>query len=183
MRNKEYTKSKLIDAVGTIIRKYGFTKLGVTRVALEAGVSKVLIYRYFGSFSELVKAYLQENDFLKDYLSEDPDEEDQSLSLREKVYKILAEQFNSFYKHCELEARLVIEISNDKVMFKSIPREEALAGQQGCSGVVSTLLLAGTDYLILAGQEGLKAQDPEADSTRKSDLLQSIGQIVEWPLG
>lgn len=49
-KNKEQTKRRLIDAVGEIFRTSGYPGLGVNKVAKAAGVSKELIYRYFGSF-------------------------------------------------------------------------------------------------------------------------------------
>ena len=54
---------KLITAVGTLLAGNGFTGLGVNAVAREAGVDKVLIYRYFGGLPELITAYGQEGDF------------------------------------------------------------------------------------------------------------------------
>lgn len=51
------------------------------------------------------------------------------------------------------------------------------------SNVVSALLLPVTDHLILSGHYGSKTPHAEIDSTRKSDLQQAIGQIVEWSLG
>ncbi|MBI9092745.1 MAG: TetR/AcrR family transcriptional regulator [Desulfobacterium sp.] len=60
---KEITKQKLIDAVGKILAKEGFKGLGVNKVAREAGVDKVLVYRYFGGLAPLVLAYSQTRDF------------------------------------------------------------------------------------------------------------------------
>ena len=54
-RNKEQTKDKLLEAVRAIIRKEGFQNIGVNKVAKEAGVDKVLIYRYFGNLEGLLK--------------------------------------------------------------------------------------------------------------------------------
>ncbi|MCP4119661.1 MAG: TetR/AcrR family transcriptional regulator [Desulfobacteraceae bacterium] len=60
---KEITKQKLIDAVGRILSKEGFKGLGVNKVAREAGMDKVLVYRYFGGLPQLVLAYSQTGDF------------------------------------------------------------------------------------------------------------------------
>jgi AcrR family transcriptional regulator len=48
IKNKELTKRKLIDAVGEVFPKEGHTGLGVNKVAKQAGVTKKLIYDYFG---------------------------------------------------------------------------------------------------------------------------------------
>ena len=63
IRNRERTMNKLLEAVGEIIRTEGHTKLGVNHVARTAGVSKKLIYRYFGSLNELIEMYIRTKDF------------------------------------------------------------------------------------------------------------------------
>lgn len=62
-KDKEYTKQKLLTAVGIVIDREGFEKVGVNAVANEAKVSKILIYRYFGSLDDLIIEYLSVNDF------------------------------------------------------------------------------------------------------------------------
>lgn len=62
-KDREATKKKLLDAVGIVINKVGFEKVGVNAVANEAKVSKILIYRYFESLDNLIIEYLSENDF------------------------------------------------------------------------------------------------------------------------
>ncbi|QQD13154.1 TetR/AcrR family transcriptional regulator [Sphingobacterium sp. UDSM-2020] len=74
IRNKERTKDKLIEAVGELIIKEGYTSLGVNKVAKLAKVDKQLIYRYFGSLDELINAYFRRKDFwinLNNVISED----------------------------------------------------------------------------------------------------------------
>ena len=62
-RNREATRARLIQAVGTLLAREGFTRLGVNAVAREAGVDKVLIYRYFGGMPELMAAFGREGNF------------------------------------------------------------------------------------------------------------------------
>ena len=61
LRDKQVTRRKIIDAVGTILAKHGLDKLGINSVAREAGVDKVLIYRYFGGLEQLLKAFAEES--------------------------------------------------------------------------------------------------------------------------
>ena len=65
-RRKE-TELALVAAVGTLLRRDGFGAIGVNAVAREAGVDKVLIYRYFGGLSELLRAYGESADFWPSY--------------------------------------------------------------------------------------------------------------------
>ena len=62
-RNREATRARLIQAVGTLLAREGFKGLGVNAVAREAGVDKVLIYRYFGGLSDLIVAFGREGNF------------------------------------------------------------------------------------------------------------------------
>ena len=62
-RNREVTRQMLIKAVGELLSREGFTGLGVNAVARQAGVDKVLIYRYFGGLPGLISAFGQEGDF------------------------------------------------------------------------------------------------------------------------
>jgi len=76
-RDKTATKARLLDAVGTILAREGFGALGVNAVAHEAGVDKVLIYRYFGGMTDLLHAFGQSGDFwptIAEVLGDDPSE-------------------------------------------------------------------------------------------------------------
>ncbi|XXJ19441.1 TetR/AcrR family transcriptional regulator [Desulfovibrio caledoniensis] len=57
IRNKEITKEKLVKAVGKVLAKVGFQRLGVNMIAREAGVDKKLIYRYYQGLEGLVAEY------------------------------------------------------------------------------------------------------------------------------
>ena len=63
IRDRETTRARLIEAVGTLLAREGFKGLGVNAVAREAGVDKVLIYRYFGGLPELIFAFGREGNF------------------------------------------------------------------------------------------------------------------------
>ncbi len=62
-RDREATRKRLLQAVGTILARQGFATIGVNAVAREARVDKVLIYRYFGSLQGLIGAFGREGDF------------------------------------------------------------------------------------------------------------------------
>jgi AcrR family transcriptional regulator len=62
-RDSDTTRRLLIKAVGELLAEKGFAHLGVNAVARQAGVDKVLIYRYFGGLPGLIKAFGQEEDF------------------------------------------------------------------------------------------------------------------------
>ena len=74
-RDKEATKLRLVGAVGSLLAREGFGSLGVNAVATEAGVDKVLIYRYFGGMDDLLAAFGRSSDFwptIDEVIGEDP---------------------------------------------------------------------------------------------------------------
>lgn len=62
-RNRQATERHLLEAVGGLLAREGFASLGVNSVAREAGVDKVLIYRYFGGMPALLKAFADSEAF------------------------------------------------------------------------------------------------------------------------
>jgi len=58
-RDSTKTKERLLEAVDDVLARDGFNGLGINALAREAGVDKVLIYRYFGGLSGLLKAYAE----------------------------------------------------------------------------------------------------------------------------
>jgi AcrR family transcriptional regulator len=56
-RNREQTTARIVAAVGEVLARDGFGGIGVNAIAKQAGVDKVLIYRYFGGLPELLKAW------------------------------------------------------------------------------------------------------------------------------
>lgn len=64
-RDRKRTEKRLVEAAIDIIRREGFSALGINAIADRAGVSKVLIYRYFGNLSGLYRAVADELDPLQ----------------------------------------------------------------------------------------------------------------------
>ncbi len=62
-RDVPATKRRLVKAALEVLAQEGFQKLGVNRVAREAGVDKVLIYRYFGGLEGLLEQAAASADF------------------------------------------------------------------------------------------------------------------------
>lgn len=59
-RDRETTRTKLMDAVERIAIRDGFEACGVNAIAQEAAVDKVLIYRYFGGVDGLLSSVIAE---------------------------------------------------------------------------------------------------------------------------
>jgi AcrR family transcriptional regulator len=61
-RDREKTAEHILAAVGEVLTTRGFRELGINAVARQAGVDKVLIYRYFGGLSGLLQAFAEDGD-------------------------------------------------------------------------------------------------------------------------
>jgi AcrR family transcriptional regulator len=56
-RDRAATEERILAAVGEVLARDGFGAVGVNAIAREAGVDKVLIYRYFGGLPELLRTW------------------------------------------------------------------------------------------------------------------------------
>ncbi len=63
IRDREETKKRILEAVGSILEKRGFNNIGINNIAREAGIDKVLIYRYFGGLPELLHKFAEQGNF------------------------------------------------------------------------------------------------------------------------
>ena len=60
-RDRLATRDDILAAVGRLLARDGFGSVGINAIAREAGVDKVLIYRYFGGLDALLEAWGHRN--------------------------------------------------------------------------------------------------------------------------
>ena len=105
-RDRAATEDRILEAVGAVLARDGFSALGVNAIAKQAGVDKVLIYRYFGGLPELLRAWGESGRFwpsVDELLRREPG----------LLGKPAAERYTRFFEHFidELRARpLTLEI-------------------------------------------------------------------------
>ncbi|GAB3932548.1 TetR/AcrR family transcriptional regulator [Larkinella terrae] len=58
-RNRAQTSQRIINALEEVIAEKGIEGIGINRISEKAGVSKVLIYRYFGGLDGLLTHYIK----------------------------------------------------------------------------------------------------------------------------
>lgn len=99
-RSRYNTEQRLIQSVGEIIKKEGYTKLNIQNIAKQAGVDRKLIYTYFGSLDQLVEEYFKTRDYwtslsekIADILQANDNKIDENLT-----YNIIEKQYFSFLK-------------------------------------------------------------------------------------
>jgi AcrR family transcriptional regulator len=178
-RDREATRERILAAVGEVLARDGFTGLGVNAVAREAGVDKVLIYRYFGGLPELLRAWGGSGRFwprVQDLLGDDPQA---VLALP------LAQRWALFFDHFIAALRerpLTLEVlaaevqaRNELTAILEAEREQwgeeatrVLGGEQMAQQPwlldLTVLLVAGVQYLLLRSRRlrvfgGLDLQD------------------------
>lgn len=159
-RNTVAVKLDLLEAVGTILKEQGFSKLGITLVAEEAGVDKTVIYRNFKNFDNLLEAYVEKQDFwlrgLKEY------GENKIENKREFLKKLLVEQFNTIYSSKEQQQLLIwglaekgsyassTSLKREILSEKLNKQHEALLNDYGVNfNFLPALMISGIYYLIL----------------------------------
>lgn len=116
-RDRQRTQQKLVQAAIDIVRERGFTGLGINAIAERAGVSKVLLYRYFGDLSGLYRAVAEEVDPLQSQAAHRLlSELDPSLPPDEVIRRVVVELHRAI-KHDELTKNLLIwELSNQNTI-------------------------------------------------------------------
>ena len=58
-RNRADTTQRIVDALEQLLAQQGLPGVGISAIAEKANVSKVLIYRYFGSLEGLLEYYVK----------------------------------------------------------------------------------------------------------------------------
>lgn len=90
IKNRQTTESNLIKAVAELVEESGFEGLGINAIAAKAGVSKMLIYRYFDSLDGLIAAYIRQHDYWINFNEQIPDEEHIGEFIKEMFKKQIA---------------------------------------------------------------------------------------------
>jgi AcrR family transcriptional regulator len=90
-RDRKATEEAIISAFETVLLRDGVQGLGVNAVAQEAGVNKVLIYRYFGDFPGLARTWASASSFWPselELIGNDP-QSFENLEVRDRVRSVL----------------------------------------------------------------------------------------------
>jgi AcrR family transcriptional regulator len=167
-RDRAATEERILAAVGEVLARDGFAALGVNAIAKQAGVDKVLIYRYFGGLPELLRTWGASGRFwprVADLLGDDP---------RALLALPPAERYARFFRHFVDELRrrpLTLEVlaaevveRNELTAILEAEREawgdeatrvlggEAFASRPYLRGA-TLLLVAGVQYLLLRSRK------------------------------
>ena len=108
-KNRLTTEQNLLRAVNEVVEQGGFEALGINAIATKAGVSKVLIYRYFNSLEGLIAAYITQYDFWINLNLELPGKE----QLGDFIKAMFANQITSLRENYALRRLYRWELATD----------------------------------------------------------------------
>jgi len=150
-RDREATKARLLAAVGVVLARDGFATLGVNAVAKEAGVDKVLLYRYFGGLPELLREWGASGRFWPSL--------EELVGARPKDFLALpaAERYARFFDHFidALRARpLTVEILAAEIAERN-ELAAILESEREAWGAQASRLLAGKEFARRPELQGL----------------------------
>jgi AcrR family transcriptional regulator len=192
-RNSQETRKKILAAVGQLLAHSGGRGVGINAIAREAGVDKVLIYRYFGGLPRLLRAYAEEGDSWPsaqellarvgeqgsrtdaEYAAEMLIEFGRAIRQRPVTQEIMRwelqernELTDALARYREEQALELLAVFGNK----GNPQQQAMAGVIG----------AGLTYLILRSKtvdvyNGLLLKDDE-DWSRIEDSIRTLAQLA-----
>lgn len=174
-KNRLTTEQNLLRAVNEIVEQGGFEALGINAIATKAGVSKMLIYRYFNSLDGLIAAYIAQYDFWINFNLELPDKE----HLGDFIKAIFANQITSLRESYALRRLYRWELATDNSFVAELRHRREEKGMQlvRCVSEISghpiedvaflaTLVTSSISYLTLLEENcpiynGIKIQQEE----------------------
>jgi AcrR family transcriptional regulator len=165
-RDVEATKRRLLDAVGAILARDGFSQLGVNAVAHEARTDKALIYRYFGGFGELLEAYAESASFWPtvEEMAGGPLDELAALPVAARVQRVVhhyVQQLRMRPVTLEILAWELSERNEVTIRLEGVRERRGLALMKALGGdlspgvdlaAIAAVLAGSVHYLLLRGR-------------------------------
>jgi len=188
----------MLAAVGEVLARDGFAAIGVNAIAREAGVDKVLIYRYFGGLPELLRAWGASGRFWPgvDELVADMPQPLASLPLHER-YALFFERFIDALRARPLTIEiLAAEIVTRNELTAILEAEREAWGAQAESTIggdawqrqpqlrgLTLLLVAGVQHLLVRARTisifgGLDLRSDAAWALLKASLRHMAWQML-----
>jgi AcrR family transcriptional regulator len=200
IRNKARTRLKMINAVGTVIKKKGYAGLNAKNIIVEAGVDRKLITLYFGGLDGLIDEYLRSRDYwmtkvgpvVAELLSNTP-QPGQS-----ETYKVLELFYDELKSSDDLRAILSLEVSQSHPRLRELSNSREKLGSQLFDliaakftntdiniNAVMGLLIAGVYYMQLHAHINgstfcnLSILEPQGENAVKASLSKILSLVFE----
>ena len=152
-KDRAATETRIYNAFLSVLKEKGPQGVGINAIAKEAGVSKELIYRYFGGLKGLLLKYAQNGDFFKTILDIEKSD-DVSLKDLDKFTLQATKELRENVLSQEILRWQLIENSEDtKELFKytntQISKAFPIQDEQSSLGPTLNLMIGGYIYLTL----------------------------------
>ncbi|MCZ4243528.1 TetR/AcrR family transcriptional regulator [Pedobacter punctiformis] len=198
LRNKDRTKKKLIDSVGSILKKEGFAGLNISKIAAKANLDRKLIYDYFGGVEGLIKEYLNTKDYWK-ISSNDVEDiiENGKLDFGKEFSKsFLEKQFDDLMENAEMRRIITWELSENSKPLKELVLNREQLGERILSQVtdeyfkdkdknfraIEAILVSSVYFLTLQAHMngstfcGIDIKQKEG----QAEIKKALKQIIDW---
>lgn len=167
IRDKDRTKNKMIQAVGKVLLKKGYTGLNASTIAKEAEVDKRLVWTYFGGLDPLVEEYISRRDFWKFTATDSINDllGTNNGIKKEQVSDLLKSQFETLLYDNVLQRLIHWELSENKSFLRNISNQREAIGEELFKHIahqfnnetkqiraITALLIGGIYYLALHGK-------------------------------
>jgi AcrR family transcriptional regulator len=196
VRDPDRMRHRLIEAIGEILEKQGFTGVRVNNIARHLDRDKNLVRYYFGNIQNLKKAFIMEKDYWPPFFERFKlDELSSRAEIKQLFIELMRENYEFFKGHKEMQKIIQWQINEDLPLLRNISDSRELEGEKLLmradkffkdTGVsfrsVICLLLGGIYYVVLhATTNGSKVCSVDITLPEDSDTLwRTIGQIIEW---
>ncbi|HTD98507.1 MAG TPA: TetR/AcrR family transcriptional regulator [Mucilaginibacter sp.] len=195
-RNPEDKISRLTGAVGETLKEKGYQGLGVNKIALRAGVSKPMVYEYFGNLNGLLKAYIgQKDSWLPYFASLELPDKSTTEELKNCFIQMLQDQFRYFHQEKEMQKLVHWQISEYNPLMRAACQNREREGvrllelaenhfrNSGISLKAVMAMLVGGIYFNVLHDSADAGTVAGIDLKNKKDfdvMLTTIAQVVEW---
>lgn len=160
-RDRDATEQRLLEALGVMIGREGFEKIGINALSAQAGVSKILIYRYFGSIEGLMAAYIRRYDFWINFPAELPESEQLPNFLksmfRGHINRLrqdpVLRRLNRWELSADNEMTATLRTQREQRGLALVRAASVITGRPESSiAPIATLLSAAVTYLAMLGE-------------------------------
>lgn len=198
IRNKERTRQRVIDALGNIVIKDGFSNLNISKIAEQAQVDRKVIYDYFGGLDGVIKEYLDTKDYWKVVADNMPSilEHSKADHGKSAANMILEQQFDSLMSNEEMRRIVTWDLTDNVESLQVMGQKREDIGEQLFTQLtdehfknkttdiraVTAILVSSVYYLTLHAKMngstfcGIDIREQEGEMKIKKALR----QIIDW---
>ncbi|GKX56703.1 TetR family transcriptional regulator [Leminorella grimontii] len=189
-RDRKQTEAAILEAVSRLLARDGYNSLGINAISREAGVDKVLIYRYFGGLPEVLKAFGSSAGFWPSVDELFGEQDLQALPIDKRLQLFIDRVIDALRSRPLTLEILAMEIGAPNALTDILNTTRERWGQEiayllaaGYSGsverlnIIMTVLFAGLQHLMI------RARNTEVFSgihIREDDGWQAIKRDLFW---